>query len=72
MGSLSFLQQIFLTQEPNQGLLHCRWILYQLSSQGSPYYRKKEICEIIKTLRMNEILEEMCLGLGKRKAVARR
>ena len=31
IGSLSLLQQIFLTQESNQGLLHCRWILYQLS-----------------------------------------
>ena len=29
-----FLQRIFPTQEPNQGLLHCRWILYQLSHQG--------------------------------------
>ena len=37
VGSLSFLQWIFLTQELNQGLLHCRWILYQLSYQGSPY-----------------------------------
>ena len=27
VGSLSLLQQIFLTQESNQGLLHCRWIL---------------------------------------------
>ena len=35
MGSLSFLQQIFPTQESNQGLLHRRWILYQLSYQGS-------------------------------------
>ena len=26
VGSLSLLQQIFLTQESNQGLLHCRWI----------------------------------------------
>ena len=31
VGSLSLLQGIFLTQELNQGLLHCRWILYQLS-----------------------------------------
>ena len=31
VGSLSLLQQIFLTQESNHGLLHCRWILYQLS-----------------------------------------
>ena len=35
-GSLSLLQGIFLTQELNQGLLHCRQILYQMSYQGSP------------------------------------
>ena len=35
VGSLSLLQWIFLTQGSNQGLLHCRWILYQLSYQGS-------------------------------------
>ena len=34
--SLSLLQGIFPTQESNQGLLHCRQILYQLLSQGSP------------------------------------
>ena len=33
VGSLSVLQGIFPTQELNQGLLHCRWIL---SYQGSP------------------------------------
>ena len=31
VGSLSLLQGIFPTQESNQGLLHCRLILYQLS-----------------------------------------
>ena len=31
VGSFSLLQQIFPTQESNQGLLHCRQILYQLS-----------------------------------------
>ena len=36
VGSLSLLQGIFLTQESNQGLLHCRKILYQLSYWGSP------------------------------------
>ena len=36
VGSLSLLQGIFLTQESNRGLLHCRWTLYQLSYQGSP------------------------------------
>ena len=35
VGGLSLLQQIFPLQESNQGLLHCRWILYQLSYQGS-------------------------------------
>ena len=39
VGSLSLLQGIFLTQELNQSLLHCRWILYQLSCQGSPIHR---------------------------------
>ena len=34
--SLSLFQWIFLTQESNQGLLHCRQILYQLSYQRSP------------------------------------
>ena len=36
MVSLSLFQGIFLTQELNWGLLHCRQILYQLSCQGSP------------------------------------
>ena len=31
VGGLFLLQQIFQTQEVNQSLLHCRWILYQLS-----------------------------------------
>ena len=35
VSSLSLLQGIFQTQESSQGLLHCRWILYQLSYQGS-------------------------------------
>ena len=35
VDSLSLLQWIFLTQELNRGLLHCRWILYQLSYEGS-------------------------------------
>ena len=36
MGSLSLLQRIFPAQISNPGLLHCRWILYQLSHKGSP------------------------------------
>ena len=38
VGNRSLLQGIFPTQELNQGLLHCRGILYQLSYQGSPQY----------------------------------
>ena len=36
VGGLSLLQGIFLTWVSNRGFLHCRWILYQLSYQGSP------------------------------------
>ena len=36
VGSLSLLQKIFPTQESNRGLLHCKWILYQLSYEESP------------------------------------
>ena len=36
VGSLSLTQGIFPTQESNQDLLHCRQILCQLSSPGSP------------------------------------
>ena len=31
VGSVSLPHQIFPTQESNWGILHCRWILYQLS-----------------------------------------
>ena len=36
VGNLSPLQWIIPTQESNQDLLCYRWILYQLSCQGSP------------------------------------
>ena len=36
VGSLSLLQGIFLSQESNRGLLHCRQILYQQRYQGRP------------------------------------
>ena len=34
VGSLSLLQEVFPTHESNWGLLYCRQILYQLSSEG--------------------------------------
>jgi len=41
-GSLFLLQGIFPNQGLNPGLLHCRWILYQLSNKGSPIRLKWE------------------------------
>ena len=43
VGSLSLLQGISPTQETNQGLQHCRQILYQLSYQGSPFFNCVQI-----------------------------
>ena len=37
VGCLAFLQGIFPTQGSNPGLLLCRWILYHLSHQESPW-----------------------------------
>ena len=46
-GSLSLLQGIFPTQECNQGLLHHRQILYQLSHQGSPALTMCNACDLV-------------------------
>ena len=41
--AIFLLQRIFLTQESNPGLLHCRQIVYQLSYKGSPcIYRQSQ------------------------------
>ena len=47
VGSLSLLQGIFPTQGSHPGLPHCRWILYQLSYQGSPNVQKWGLNEIM-------------------------
>ena len=47
VGSLSLLQWIFLIQELNWGLLHCRQILYQLSYQGSPLMVWQMACNLV-------------------------
>ena len=49
--SLSLLQWVFPTQESNQGLLPWRWILYQLSYQGSPFWGLQ--------IKVNKICKEM-------------
>ena len=38
VGSLSLLQGIFLIQESNQALPHCRQVPYQLSYPGDPWW----------------------------------
>ena len=45
VGSLSLLQEIFLTRESNRGLLHCRRILYPLSYQGPLGAAKASSCQ---------------------------
>ena len=49
VGSLSLIQQSFQTQESNRGLLHCKWILYQLSYLGTwldSLKRKKKLTKV--------------------------
>ena len=41
VGNLSLLQGIFPTQGSNPDLPQCRWLLYQLSHQGSPVWMRK-------------------------------
>ena len=48
-GSLSLLPGIFPTQEVNWGLLHCRWIPYQLSYHLLSY-KKEQNCVICKDM----------------------
>ena len=50
VGSLSLPQWIFLTQESNWDLLHCRQILCYLSYQGSP----KNVPEFYQIIELEE------------------
>ena len=63
VNSLSLLQGVFLTQESNQGLLHCRRILYQLSYQerlGTPL---QITCPVLKLHFPLSVLEGKILVL---------
>ena len=53
--AIFLLQGIFLIQESNQGLLHCRWILYKLSYQGSP----KGMFKILQTKFQQYVSQEL-------------
>ena len=61
MGSLSLLQEIYPTQESNQGLLHCRLILYQLSYQGSHQSLKdlKQLCSLRAKITKQSLTERV-------------
>ena len=50
-GICSLLQGIFPTQELSWGLLHCRWILYQLSYQGSPIFGATQAFSLVVSSR---------------------
>ena len=58
VDSLSLLQGIFLTQESNHGLLHCRQILYQLSYQEKARYPLANYLSCVKITT----LSSFCLG----------
>ena len=65
VGSLSLLQWIFLTQELNWNLLHCRRILYQLSYQGSPYTYILRFFSLMGCYKILSIVPCLWLGDGK-------
>ena len=53
VGSLFLLQVIFPAQGSNPGLLHCRWILYQLNHKGNHKWKvhlkcKNSMCQLAK------------------------
>ena len=58
MSSLTLIQGIFPTQESNQGLLHCRQLLYQLSYQGHSQLAK------LWYFQVNSKGTEPCKGTG--------
>ena len=49
----SLLRGIFSTQGLNPGLLHCRWVLYRLSHQGSPNWTKVILNNIERTSKLD-------------------
>ena len=69
VGCHSFLQGIFPTQEWNPGPGHCRWILYRLSLQESPFiylgYSKRQNDALLKSLRQLNYKITNYVALGK-------
>ena len=65
VGSLSLLQGIFLIQESNWGLLHCRRILFQLSYQRSPYKNIYELKKLSNLLSLSFFIQKMKISSSK-------
>ena len=66
VGCHFLLQGIFLTQESNLDLLHCRQILYLLSCEGSPWYQssfQRTGCREAARRRGSRSRLPKCLGL---------
>ena len=54
VGCYFLLQGILLTQGSNLGLLHCRWILYQLNHQGSPMIGDYDVLSFHKMISLEK------------------
>ena len=61
VGSLSLLQGTFLSQESNWGLLHCRWILQQLSTFTSHLYF---LCYVSSMFPLHLFIDYLLLSLS--------
>ena len=61
VGCHPLLQGIFQTQELNQGLLHCRWILHRLNYQGSPH--DHQMSSNSREMRPNHIFSQTKRGV---------
>ena len=57
VGSFSLLWGIFPTQGSNPGLLHCRWLLYQLSHKGSPWLQTERLNNNKQFVKMRDSLK---------------
>ena len=65
VGSLSLLQGIFPTQGSNPGILHCRWILCQLSHREALWCYNRKLFKHRKRRRLGlYFLKEMLSFLG--------
>ena len=53
-----FLEEIFPTQGLNPGLLHCKWILYQMSYKGSPKNAGVGSLSLLQQIFLTQVLNQ--------------